>query len=111
MRRLPDGTWLYSPKDLISWLEGDFAAWCERNLAEHRVAGRADESPVQPDSGDDELEIAVRYGLEHERAHLERLRTEHPGLVEIPENDPDRAEATLGAMKSGAPVIFQECLT
>src|SRR5690606_40357328 len=99
MRRLPDGTWLYSPKDLISWLEGDFAAWCERNLAEHRVAGRADESAVQPESGDDELEIAVRYGLQHERAHLGRRREGHPDLVEIPDDAPARQGATLGAMK------------
>ena len=39
MRRLPDGTWQYSPKDLIAWLEGDFAAWCEREAAEIRSAG------------------------------------------------------------------------
>jgi hypothetical protein len=27
---LPDGTFRYSPRDLVAYLEGDFAAWCDR---------------------------------------------------------------------------------
>src|SRR5690606_29029569 len=83
---------------------------CERNYAEHSVAGRADEAPVQPDSDDEELRIAVRYGPQHERAHLEQLRERHPDLVEIPDNAPGRHDATLRAMRSDSPVIFQGVL-
>lgn len=129
MRRLPDGSWQYSPKDLIAWLEGDFAAWCEREAAEHRPAGghRPPDSGVStliteqpPDSGipslrtpdvrDDEMELAVRYGLEHERRHLERLRAEHPDLVEIDPHADDAVDRTLAALRAGAPVVFQGVL-
>ncbi len=110
MRRQSDGSWLYSPKDLISWLEGDFAAWCERLHAERRASQADTDLPPQPDSPDDELELAVRYGLEHERAHLEVLRTRHPDLVEVSDKDPDRLASTVEAMRSGAAVIFQGML-
>ena len=35
MQRLPDGTYRFSPTDLIAFLESDFAAWCERDLADY----------------------------------------------------------------------------
>jgi hypothetical protein len=36
-----DGRRLYSPRDLVAYLEGDFAAWCERMQAERGRAGAA----------------------------------------------------------------------
>src|SRR5439155_12679819 len=38
---LPDGTFRFSPRDLVAYLEGDFAAWCERMQAERARAGEA----------------------------------------------------------------------
>ena len=35
----PDGTLRYSPRDLVAYLQGDFAAWCERMFAERGRAG------------------------------------------------------------------------
>jgi predicted RecB family nuclease len=35
---LPDGTFRFSPRDLVAYLEGDFAAWCERMDAERQRA-------------------------------------------------------------------------
>ncbi len=109
MRRLPDGSWQYSPKDLIAWLEGDFAAWCEREAAEHRGTGHRDHpSPARtPDAKSEDLEIAARYGIAHELAHLARLRTAHQGLVEIDTNAPHPGGVTLKALQAGAPVVFQ----
>src|SRR5260370_366193 len=37
MQRLTDQSYRYSPKDLIAYLEGDFAAWCERHHAERSL--------------------------------------------------------------------------
>ncbi|MEZ4378853.1 MAG: TM0106 family RecB-like putative nuclease [Gemmatimonadales bacterium] len=110
MRRLPDGSWTYSPKDLIAWLEGDFAAWCEREAAEHRGTGGSGAPPREPDARDDEMELAVRYGLEHEQQHLDRLRQLHPTLTEIDPKAPDAAAATRDALRRGAPVVFQAVL-
>jgi uncharacterized protein len=110
MRRLPDGSWLYSPKDLISWLEGDFATWCEREAAEHRGSGSGGNAPREPDERDEEMELSVRYGLAHEAAHLERLRREIATLVEIEPKDANAAAATLASMTEGAEVVFQGVL-
>jgi uncharacterized protein len=106
MQRLDDGTFRFSPSDLIAWLEGDFAAWCEREKAEQR-SGNGAASYRSTDPEDPELKLAARRGLEHERAHLEQLKTRYPELVEIAENAIDRAAATLAAMRAGAPIIFQ----
>lgn len=110
MRRLPDGRWLYSPKDLAAWLEGDFAAWCEREAAEHRRPDGTGTSPRKADARDDELELSIRYGLEHEKAHLERLRSKHPDLIEIDPKAKDAAEQTRKAIAAGAPIVFQGVL-
>lgn len=108
MRRMPDGSWQYSPTDLVAWLEGDFAAWCEREAAEHRGNhGSASAPPRQKDAKDDELALAARYGLSHERAHLDRLRPIHPDLVEIDAHAPDATANTSAAMTAGRSVIFQ----
>jgi uncharacterized protein len=109
MHRLPDGTFRYSPKDLIAYLEGDFAAWCERNHAEQaRGEARRTLGPraLAPDATDEELEIAVRRGLAHEAAHLEQLKQRVPDLVEVARGD-DAHARTRAAMQAGAPVIFQ----
>ncbi|MBK7593662.1 MAG: TM0106 family RecB-like putative nuclease [Gemmatimonadetes bacterium] len=109
MRRLPDGSYRFSPKDLIAFLEGDFAAWCERNAAE-RVRGSGRERlgtrTLAPDGSDAELELVKQRGLDHEAAHLTRLRAKEPTLVEVPRAE-DAHALTIAAMQAGAPVIFQ----
>jgi hypothetical protein len=46
MQPLPDGTFRYSPRDLVAYLEGDFAVWCERMQAERARAGGAGAEPL-----------------------------------------------------------------
>ena len=107
---LPDGTFRYSPRDLAAYLEGDFAAWCERMLAERQREGGAGSDPLEwasPDEGDEEAALAKRKGDEHERRYLELFRGRHPAIVEIERDDPEGAARTLAAMESGAPVIYQ----
>ena len=105
MQRLADNSFRFSPKDLIAFLEGDFAAWCERHQAE---ASRT--SPAfTPDAKDEEMALVIRRGLEHEAAHLATLRSRELALVEIGRNsgEYDAHAATLTAMHAGAPIIFQ----
>ena len=105
----PDGTFRYSPRDLVAYLEGDFAAWCERMLAERGRAGGAGTAELEwatPDEDEDSA-LAARMGDEHEHRYLVRLREREPGLVEIARFDPAGHELTLAAMEAGAPVIYQ----
>jgi hypothetical protein len=76
MIHAPDGKLRFSPSDLVSYLEGDFAAWCDRMLAERgraRGAGPAELAWATPDE-DEELDLAARKGLEHEQRWLVGLR-------------------------------------
>ncbi len=112
MKALPDGSFRYSPRDLIAYLDGDFAAWCERMYAEgQRTNGaRSAAAPAwaaQPDAQDEEMKLAATKGDEHERRYLEQLRTQYPGMVEFGRDDADGESRTLEAMAAHAPVIYQ----
>src|SRR5215210_3362636 len=96
----PDGTRLYSPRDLVSYLEGDFAAWCERVQAERSReggAGSAELEWVTLDEEDLELELGARRGQEPELRYLQDVRARHPELVEIAFGAAAAAEITLTA--------------
>ena len=99
MKHLPDGTFRFSPRDLVAYLDGDFSAWCERTQAERARAGGAGSAELEwvtPDEGDPEAELAARMGDEHERRYLERVREQHPTIVELDRADPDGAASTAG---------------
>jgi uncharacterized protein len=108
MQQLPDRSFRFSPKDLIAYLEGDFAAWCERHHAEQSLHSTPSPASGQyvPDVPDEEMDLIIRRGLEHEANYLNLLRLREPGLVEIP-RDATAHDATKRAMHDGAPVIFQ----
>src|SRR5215210_7634655 len=111
-----DGTRLYSPRDLVAYLEGDFAAWCERMQIERGRAchersewaggaGSAEIEWVTPDEKDPELELVARMGDEHEQRYLTSLRARVPTIVELTRESPDLD--TLTAMRTGALAIYQ----
>ena len=114
MQRLPDGSLRFSPKDLIAYLEGDFATWCDR-LYSHSPNTAATENAngpkFTPDKPDEEGELVIRRGIEHEAAHLARLRAIEPGLIEIEhalDAPKDLAyDRTREAMRNGSPIIVQ----
>ena len=106
-----DGKLRFSPSDLVSYLEGDFAAWCDRMHAERgrtggNGAGSTELEWATPDE-DEEPELAAKKGEEHEQRWLRGLQAREPGLVKIACGDPRAAELTLAAMGAGAPVIYQ----
>ena len=105
MQRLADGSLRFSPRDLISYLEGDYAAWCDRRYAERSPNDEAT-SAITPDARDAEMELAARRGTEHELAHLASLKILHADLVEIAPDDDAHTNTHL-AMVNGAPVIYQ----
>ncbi len=108
-----NGSRLYSPRDLVSYLEGDFAAWCERMQAERGQNGGADSSELEwvaPDE-DEEAALRARMGQEHEARYLQQVRAQYPKLVEIIYNDPAGADNTLAALRAGAPAVYQAHLS
>ncbi|HKU59926.1 MAG TPA: TM0106 family RecB-like putative nuclease [Gemmatimonadales bacterium] len=107
---LPDGTFRFSPRDLVAYLEGDFAAWCDRMAAERRHAGGAGSAElewVQPDASDPEAALAIQKGNEHEQRYLAGIKERFPTILELDRNDPDGPARTLAAMASAVPVIYQ----
>lgn len=104
MLRRNDGSVLYSPSDLIRFLAGDFAAWMDRLHFEDPAR-----CPAEPDESSEEDELARRYGDEHERRYLERMREGGVTVVEIPRGG-DGPARTDEALLSGADVIYQAVL-
>lgn len=91
-----------------------FAACPHLTTLGHRAALGG---PKPPKFDDPSAEVLRRRGLEHEARILEEFRGQGLAVEEIPEeegrsgNAAARAEATLGAMRRGADVIYQGCLS
>lgn len=102
-----DGTVIVSATDLVGFLECDHLTTLELG----RIAGRW-ERPHQRE--DPEVVLLQERGDAHERAFLERLRTEGKSVREIDKESlrtPDELHAaeatTLSAMREGVDVIYQ----
>ena len=98
------GQLVYSPSDLIRYLESPFASWMDRYYLENRDA-------VTPDKQTEDEKLIAQTGDEHERAVLNELKISHPSLLEIPKDDLNIARAsTRSAIGLKAPIIFQAFL-
>jgi predicted RecB family nuclease len=101
-----DGSWTFSPTDLNAFLA------CE-HLTTLRVAVAHDELK-KPYRHNPHADLIRRKGEEHEARHLERLRAAGREVVEIDFEDRDwhrAAQATEQAIREGADVVYQACLT
>lgn len=108
---------IYSPHDLVDYLEGDLASWLDRFRLESKDGGICPLPDkvlglpiveIQSDEADESQALIQRKGMEHENRFLTGLRLKHKDLVEIPR---DNAFAlTLAAMKEGRSMIYQGCL-
>jgi uncharacterized protein len=100
MQRI-DGTLIFSPSDLQKFVDCEHLTRLQLRVCEGEL--------TVPAKDDEELELLRRKGMQHERAWLERLRSEGKSIVEIPDcNDWTAAAiATEAAMRSGIDVIYQ----
>ena len=100
MQPLPDGTFRFSPHDLVAYLEGDFAAWCERTQAERdaRRRGRTGGAGAGPPrtSRTRRPSLAARYGRDHELHYLAGLREPRRRPGRDPQGRPHRRGAHPG---------------
>ena len=111
MNHVEDGSLRFSPTDLIAFLEGDFASWCDRRLVEQSGPGSGSgrEAAFEPDSADPELDLLKRKGTEHERRFLDELKGSGREVVDLTGHRRDPGP-TLDAMQAGAQVIYQPFL-
>src|ERR1022692_2622614 len=90
---------LYSPSDLVLYLQSPFASWMDRYYLENPGA-------VIPDEETEDERLIAQTGDQHERAVLDELRVSHADLVDVPTDDPVVARTTtLSAINAKARLI------
>lgn len=98
---------LYSPSDLITYLDSPYASWMDRFCLEY-----PDQCPVK--NAEDELnQLLVKMGYEHEAKVLADFKSRGLNVIDIAESTrstSDKITATIAAMQSGVDVIFQGVL-
>jgi len=108
MKRLgsDSGELIFSPSDLVRYIDSPFASWMARNALE------CPDSGIDKDPADALLSYLAEKGIEHESHFLAALRCRHGSVLTIPDDldDTSKLSKTLEAMQAGAEVIFQACL-
>jgi predicted RecB family nuclease len=98
---------VFSPSDLVRYVQSPFASWMARLCLEQP------ETKLLKDKPDALLNYLAGKGLAHESDYLASLEQSTSKLVTVPNhlNNIDKVNATLDAMRHGADIIFQACLT
>ncbi len=95
------GKLVFSPSDLIRFVESPYASWLDRQYLE-----AADS--LTPDPQDPLMRVLARRGGEHETAFLAKLRQAGHEVREIARDE--GADATRAALEAGVAVVYQACL-
>ena len=101
MKRVLDRI-VYSPSDLVRFVQSPYIAWMERARLEQPEL-------YQPDPEDAMLALLARKGDEHESACLESFR--QLGIAPTVIGRDNAFEETRQALQSRAPLIFQAALS
>jgi len=94
---------VFSPSDLITFMDSVYDSWMERCYVEFPNEYEADEQ-------DESAAILQDHGNRHEIAFLEQLREKFNDIVEITGRDESAELATIAAMQAGRAVIYQGVL-
>ena len=98
------GQLVFSPSDLIRYLASPFASWMDRYHLENPGA-------IIPDEDSEDQKLIAQTGDQHESVVLDEFKSSTPDLAEVPKGDPAIARtATLSAISSKAPIIYQAAL-
>ena len=101
MQRFSQGL-VYSPQDLIGFINSEFACWMDRYALENPDGFTPDEET------DEMLNALLQLGKDHERRFLDGLISQGADICQI-ENQ-GAFEATLAAMRAGQAYIYQAAL-
>lgn len=100
--RKTNNEYIYSPSDLIRYMESPFASWMERFDLEKP-------GTLERDQEDAEGKLVAEAGDEHENAYLFSLREKNFDVCEISRSK-EAKELTLKAIKDQRQIIFQPYL-
>jgi predicted RecB family nuclease len=92
------GTLVFSPSDLIVFMESEYASWMDRFYLEFP-------EEVHPDEATPQELISRVKGEEHEHEFLEELADRGRDICNLKGNDDENA--TLEAMRAGREIIYQ----
>ena len=96
-----NGNYIYSPSDLITFMESDYVSWMERFSLECP-------DTVEPDEAREEDLIIRAKGEEHEETFLEKLLADGHDVIDLKSvREPGE---TIQAMQAGHEVIYQGSL-
>jgi predicted RecB family nuclease len=104
MKRSGDGL-VYSPADLIKFMESPFACWMDRFYLECP-------DQVTPDAVTEDGKLIADYGIKHEEQYLKSLVDSGKDVCQIDSRDPiESAELTRQAMAEQRGIIYQGYLS
>jgi predicted RecB family nuclease len=103
MRKDPDGTLVYSPSDLVTYLKSPYAAWMERLRLERP-------GTVERDEETQDEKLIKEMGLEHEREWLGACLAKGVVVDIGGVEDGEKLARTREEMKRGTSVIYQASL-
>ena len=105
MRNHPKtGELIFSPSDLVRYLESPFASWMDRHHLEKPGL-------LKPDPQTEDMKLIAESGITHESVVLKEWKSKEPSLVEIHDRNLDEAHRlTLEAIAKKVPVIYQGAL-
>ena len=98
------GALVYSPSDLIRFMESPFSSWMDRYHLEFP-------GQLVPDEDSSEQKLVQETGARHEKRFLESLKEAGRDIVEIDRRSKDAEVDTRAAMAAGHGVIYQGCLS
>lgn len=102
MRKV-DNNLVFSPSDLITFMDSVYDSWMERCALEYP-------GEYAPDESDDSVAILQDHGNQHEAAFLSLLVEHGADVCEISGKGEAAELATIAAMQSGREVIYQGVL-
>lgn len=93
------GALIYSPTDLVRYLESPFSSWMDRYHLEHP-------GELVPDELSEDAELIIKTGEAHEQAILEQFRGTYSDLREI-SRDGDSVADVREAIQRRHSIIYQ----
>ena len=103
MKPRKDGSYLFSPTDLVNFLG------CSHSTV---LDIRAFSEALEKDEVSDSNKLLQQKGDEHEASHLQSLKNDGKTVAELPKHGPlaDRSKLTHDAMRRGVDVLYQATL-